>query len=149
MNRPKAKLSLTAEWNGLWSSTTHWWPHKVDQVVHYTCCIVECGHTKSYLVHMADHTKWTKWSTLLSPVRNTGDHTNTWSMLLTASRPMGLSDGKHFCCRPVTRDNLKLGSCNTATCSWGSNWRKKENVFVQFVKISCVDRMNTSAVQNE
>ena len=46
MNRPKAKLSLTADWNGLWSSTTHWWPHKVDQVVHigplnqvvhYTC----------------------------------------------------------------------------------------------------------------
>ena len=46
MNWPKAKLSLTAEWNGLWSSTTHWWPHKVDQVVHigplnqvvhYTC----------------------------------------------------------------------------------------------------------------
>ena len=110
MNRPKAKLSLTAEWNGLWSSTTHWWPHKVDQVVHigplnqlvhYTCCIVECGHTKSYLVHMADHTKWTKWSTLLSPVRNTGDHTNTWSMLLTTSRPMGLTGGKHFWCWPV------------------------------------------------
>ena len=62
---------------------------------------------------MAAHTKWTKWSTLLSPVRNTGDHTNTWSMLLlTTSRPRGLSDGKHFWCRPVTRDHLKLGLCS-------------------------------------
>ena len=76
-----------------WSTLVHW--------TKWSTIHVECGHTKSYLVHMADHTKWTKWSTLLSPVRNTGDHTNTWSMLLTASRPMGLSDGKHFWCWPV------------------------------------------------